>query len=90
MPLLARAVVAEMLSVPPAFCPQCIQLVKRNYCRQCDEFCTDGHVDGCANATHVGHKGYDRFAPTIGDQLAGHVYEAEYGAYRINKDERYR
>lgn len=89
MPLLSREQVERMLYNSAAQCGACKAAVFRNYCRQCDDFCTDGHVDSCPAATHVGHKGYDSHAPMTGDDGAGHVYEHTHGAYRLNTNERY-
>lgn len=84
MPLLLKQNADAMLARPPETCESCKSLVSVNYCRQCDESCTDGHSPGCELAKHVGHRGYDANAPAIGTSMHGFLFERDYGSYRIN------
>jgi len=42
-------------------CPHCEAHVWKNYCRQCDEFFTDGHYATCAEATQHQVKNHRRY-----------------------------
>lgn len=88
MPLLSALAVREQLFNPAGQCSVCQRQVCTNYCRECDEFCTDQHEELCTAATHVGHRGYDCHAPVMGDEMRGHTYEAEHGAYALNTGRR--
>lgn len=62
MPLLSVEQLQQMNDVKPHRCGDCGQAVRRNYCRQCDEFFEAGHMEGCPATTpddlHKGHRTY--------------------------------
>ncbi len=65
MPLLNDEQLARMRGKPPKTCHCCKREVTENYCRQCDEFFTDGHApDGPAMVSefpsnnHRSHRTY--------------------------------
>lgn len=62
MPLLNVEQLERMNAVKPHACRGCHQAVRRNYCRQCDEFFEAGHMEGCPQAAddnvHKGHRTY--------------------------------
>ncbi len=66
MPLLDEGDLEAMRARPPETCPKCRATVRRNYCRQCDVFFSDGHQDDCPEMNpddpwsdnHQGHRTY--------------------------------
>lgn len=64
MPTLDDEQLANMRDREPYECPQCQKIVHQNYCRQCDEFYTEGHAPDCPSMKgpysndHVGHRTY--------------------------------
>ena len=64
MPLLDPEQIEELRNAPPTTCTKCHQQVRKNYCRQCDEFFQQGHTDGCSYVrpggldAHIGHRTY--------------------------------
>lgn len=81
MPSLTKQAVLVMLA-DESECTVCGCVVHRQYCRQCDEYCTEGHHVDCDLAEHIGHRGYDEHAPSNGNFM-GWIYERDHGSYRI-------
>ena len=66
MPLLSDEDLARMRAEEPVECASCKAMVRKNYCRQCDEFFYAGHADECPQTDpdlvwgddHKGHRTY--------------------------------
>ena len=64
MPLLDDEQLTQMRQLPGEVCRVCKRLIRKNYCRQCDEFYWQGHATGCEvfdrfDGEHQGHRTYD-------------------------------
>lgn len=62
MPLLDVLSLQALSMIPPHECKRCGRAVRKNYCRQCDEFFEAGHLgvtDEClGQAKHDAHRTY--------------------------------
>jgi hypothetical protein len=64
MPLLDKKELERLQACPIHECKDCNHAVRKNYCRQCDEFFTSGHAMHCPVVTksphnnHAGHRTY--------------------------------
>lgn len=64
MPTLDDDQLARMRAKKPQRCTECKQVVRENYCRECDEFYEVGHLSSCSsmkgwpNNNHGDHRTY--------------------------------
>lgn len=61
MPLLTKEDQKQLLGVTDEQCPQCLQWIRKNYCRSCDEFfeeCDCTRLTGPRPHKHLLHRTY--------------------------------
>lgn len=59
MPLLDRNQIQALWDAPFGECRSCQKKVRKNYCRECDEFFVDGHSEDCPDREeHQDHRKY--------------------------------
>jgi hypothetical protein len=70
MPRLDDNDLQRMWAVPPSECPACFRQLRRNYCRECDEFFEEGHGPDCPWKTEHESEDHRRY-PTTPTPLCG-------------------
>jgi hypothetical protein len=61
MPMLDKESQRQLLGVTDRQCPKCLQWIRKNYCRSCDEFffeCDCTRHDGPTPHKHLWHRTY--------------------------------
>lgn len=65
MPLLSEEDLRHLRDTLPTTCLSCGETLRKNYCRQCDEFFSEGHKADCPDLNdpqwredHRGHRTY--------------------------------
>jgi len=60
MPLLGREMLEQLQRLPIKLCETCGRPIRPNYCRECDEFFTSGHMSPtmCPDSVHDDHRTY--------------------------------